>query len=78
MFCIKLVSTINSIMIEFFSDPMIFSFSFIITSVLSFDFVLDGFLICNFFVTTCPYAGVRCHNSWGKLTQHYISQAAIL
>ena len=65
-------------MIEFFSDPMIFSFSFIIISVLSFDFVLDGFLICNFFVTTCPYAGVRCHNSWGKLTQHYISQAAIL
>ena len=77
MFCIKLVSTINSIMIEFFSDDMIFSFSFIIISVLSFDFVLDGFL-SNFFVTTCSYAGVRCHNSWGKLTQHYISQAAIL
>ena len=65
-------------MIEFFSDPMIFSFSFIITSVLSFHFVLDGFLICNFIVTTFPYTGVRCHNSWGKLTQHYISLAAIL
>ena len=29
----------KSFMIEFFSDPMIFSFSFIITSVLSFHFV---------------------------------------
>ena len=48
-------------MIEFFSDPMIFSFSFIITYVLSFHFVLDGFLICNFIVTTFPYTWVRCH-----------------
>ena len=49
-------------MIEFFSDPMIFSFSFIIISVLSFDFVLDGFFICIFFCDNLPLC-------WGKMSQ---------
>ena len=50
-------------MIEFFSDPMIFSFSFIIISVLSFHFVLDGFLICIF----CDILPLY----WGKMSQEF-------